>query len=272
MSIIFLQEGDNLKVTLNEMEFVMPNRLDTDENRLLAKKHVCLLWSQRRAAEIGDFTTESNWREDTYMNGSVEKIEHKVSSTEGQSIVSELRNTWPDEVENYESCPYNLVAEFGPEREPYQNDSISWYDLGNAAADSYKTSFSLPYSTYETEYGYGLKFDKTTQNVLAKIAVSKETLLAAYPGVLDSAPLPAFWDMYFCARIHSKDGSVDDRIDLYQNCPPSLMKEWCDENGYTFPYDIADDEITNKISLFGIVYNTSTNTVEHVKAYTRVFE
>lgn len=269
MSIVFLEENNNLKMTVDGMSFVMPNKTDTEENRLLAKEQACLLWHLQRDREM---PTGDVWREETYMNGSTEKVEYMVSTTQGQSIVDQLETTWPDEVENYQSQSNNLVAEFGPDREPYQNDSISWYSLSEEPSESYKTSFSLPYSSYSTYHGHGLKFDKITQEVKAKIAVEKDTLLAAYPNILDNAPLPEFWNMYFCARIHSKDGSVDDRIDVYQFCPPSLMKEWCDENGHTFPYDITNSNITNNINFFSVVINTNTNTVEYVKAYARFFE
>jgi len=263
--ITYSQQENHLIIqdsNLNE-ELLIP-KLDTDEltkiegQKLLNLKH----WEKR---SIGLVSNSVNYKNDVYMNGSLARTDYTIGSTQGQSIVAKLEADWSDEVVTYSNNQHNLVSEFTPLREPYTNESISWYSF-EEPTDAIKADYSLTYSEYQP--WYGLKFDKTTEEVMSKIVVTKEGLLSVYPTILDNVNLPSFWDFTFFARIHKKDGSVDPYFDAYQYCTEDLMKEWCEEHGYTFPYNISLN-IRNKLLIWGITINSSTNEIAYIKAYTK---
>lgn len=272
MSITFTQVGNDLRVNAEGMEIFCNGRTDTEENRLFAKQQLCFHWMQKRQGEIGFalLDANNNWRDDVYMDNTISRVEYTIGKTEGQAIVDLLEATWPDEVSDYNSHPDNSVSEFTPSRQPYANNSISWYDFSGEPSASQKSAYSLSYSAYMP--WYGLKFDRVTEEVKLKAVVTRDGLLSMYPNALDNITLPEIWDMPFFARIHSKDGSVDERIDVYQNCPKSIMKEWCEDNSVTFPYDETDTSITDNLVCWGIVYNVTTGNIEHVKAYKRTYD
>ena len=263
--ITYTQESNHLKIedTHSSEVIIVPN-LDTDElTKIEGQKLLNLKHHQERSIEL--VTTNSSYKNDVYMNGSLGRSDYTVSTTQGQAIVDKLEADWEDEVSDYKNSPINFVSEFTPLREPYTNESISWYSFGEVP-ESIKTDYSLTYSEYQP--WYGLKFDKTTKEVMSKIVITKEGLLSVYPNILDNVNLPPFWDFPFFARIHNKNGSVDDRFDAYQYCCQDLMYDWCIENGYAFPYNTGLN-LYHKIETWGITINSSTNQIEHIKAYIR---
>lgn len=270
MSYTFAQDGTFFTGTGEGDTVYLPNSTDTVENREKLKKQIQQNFVNKRGMEmqIQESVSNNQHRDDTYMGGNLARQDYSVVTTEGQRIVGLLNATWPDEVASYTSHDNNLVAEFTPLRQPYTNNSISWYCF-DEAPDSVKTAYSLNYSSYNP--WYGLKFDTVTEEVRAKIVVTKDSLLSAYPNALDNITLPWFWNLEttFFARIHSKDGSVDERVDAYFFSTETLMKEWCDDNSHTYPYDTTVAGIKDNLMCFGITFNVSTGIVEHVKAYTR---
>ena len=73
----------------------------------------------------------------------------------------------------------------------------------------------------------------------------------------------------FYARIHDKSSNINENVDVYFQADPSVMKSWCTTNSYTFPYDTTDSTIEPLLFIWGCVYNTTSETITHVKAYAR---
>ena len=223
---------------------------------------------------LGTFTetqkTNTSFRDDTYMDGSLARQDYTVGTTQGQAIVAKLEADWADEVPDYSAHATNLVAEFTPNRLPYTNDSITWYNFEEPSS-SLKTTFSLDYNAYNN--WYGLKFDKVTKEVMIKVVLDNDEFVAQYgePN-LGSVSLPhwlAKKNGRFFARLHKKDGTYDDHYDIYIHAPVGLFKEWADENSLTFPYDTTSIDLKDNILCWGITVKESTNEIKHLKAYAR---
>ena len=216
--------------------------------------------------------TNTNFRDDTWMDGNFRPQNDSVGTTQGQAIVAKLQADWASEVPNYSAHATNLVAEGAADRLPYVNDWISWYNMEEPST-AIKTAYSLSYSNYCS--WYALKFDKTTKEVMSKIVLPNDVFVAEYgePN-LGSISLPAWFKgdngRYF-ARIHKKDGTYDDHYDIYMHAPIALMKEWIDANSLTFPYDISSVDLKNSLHSWGITVKESTNEIRHIKAYARTF-
>ena len=211
--------------------------------------------------------TNTNFRDDTYMDGTLARSDYTVGTTQGQAIVAKLEADWASEVPDYSAHAINLVAEFTPDRLPYVNNSISWYNFEEPST-AIKTAYSLSYSNYCN--WYGLKFDKTTKAVMAKIVLPNDEFVSKYgePGI----SLPAWLKKEngrFFARLHKKDGTYDDYYDIYIHAPISLVKEWTDASSLTFPYNTSSIDLKNNILCWGITVKGSTNEIKHIKAYSR---
>ncbi len=204
----------------------------------------------------------------TYMNGTQIRTDYSVATLNGQAIVEKLKETWPDEVASYDNNGMNLVAEYTPTRPPYNNNpNISFYSMDPASPELLE-SFGAHYNEY-VEW-YGLKFDTVTNDVILKAVIPLFEMERVYPQtynlIMDLLPSKHYT---FFARIHDKDGNVNDNVDVYFQGPVDSIKQWCTSYGHTFPFDINDQNIIKKLFIWGCVYNTTSGELTHVKAYTR---
>ena len=214
-----------------------------------------------------------NITDKVWMNGSLARTDYSINSTEGQRIKGILDTNFPGT--NYARDNRNLVSEFTPNREPYENNSVSWYDM-QAIPDSLKTQYSVNYNEY-TDW-YGMKFDLTTNKVLLKVVIELDDPVAQE---LIEKARPNFptqerevWNktlqVNYIALIHEPDGTVTNQVDFFLNCSDVRIKEFCDANSLTFPYDYSDKSLRDRVWTWGIVFNRTTGAPIHVKAYERV--
>ena len=214
-----------------------------------------------------------NITDKVWMNGSLARTDYSITSTEGQRIKGILDTNFPGT--NYARDNRNLVSEFTPNREPYQNNSVSWYDM-QAIPDSLKTQYSVNYNEY-TDW-YGMKFDLTTNKILLKVVielddpVAQELIEKARPNfpVQEREVWNKTLQINYIALIHEPDGTVTNQVDFFLNCSDVRIKEFCDANSLTFPYDYSDKSLRDRIWTWGIVFNRTTGAPIHVKAYERV--
>ena len=214
-----------------------------------------------------------NITDKVWMNGSLARTDYSITSTDGQRIKGILDTNFSGT--NYARDNRNLVSEFTPNREPYQNNSVSWYDM-QAIPDSLKTQYSVNYNDY-TDW-YGMKFDLTTNKILLKVVIELDDPVAQE---LIEKTRPNFptqerevWNktlqVNYIALIHEPDGTVTNQVDFFLNCSDIRIKEFCDANSLTFPYDYSDKSLRDRIWTWGIVFNRTTGAPTHVKAYERV--
>ena len=214
-----------------------------------------------------------NITDKVWMNGSLARTDYSITSTDGQRIKGILDTNFPGT--NYARDNRNLVSEFTPNREPYQNNSVSWYDM-QAIPDSLKTQYGVNYTEY-TDW-YGMKFDLTTNKILLKVVIELDDPVAQE---LIEKARPNFptqerevWNktlqINYIALIHEPDGTVTNQVDFFLNCSDVRIKEFCDANSLTFPYDYSDKSLRDRIWTWGIVFNRTTGAPIHVKAYERV--
>jgi len=245
---------------------------DNSVNETLSKKLAQSIYYQNRTVKTQFERTilidTTQVKDTTYLNGSATRTDYAVGTTQGQAIVAKLNDDFSGEVSSFDNNTNNLVAEYTAQRPPYNvNNSISFYNF-DAPTDTIKNSFGATYQEYKK--WYGLKFDTVTNNVLAKFVIPETEMKRVDVDTYNeiNALLPPH-SYQFYARIHDKSSNINENVDVYFQADPSVMKSWCTTNSYTFPYDITDTTIEPLLFIWGCVYNTTSETITHVKAYAR---
>lgn len=191
-----------------------------------------------------------------YMDKQVRREDFTIHLPEAQPLLEELESRWPKY--NYRKNPTNLVGQFEPHRAPYTNSSISWYDMEQPTG--VLSDYSVPEGKYQTFGWYGLKFDLVTGSVLLKLVVDESSI--------PDSERPTLPDGYkFFAVIFDESGQVDPMVDCYVFASPYAMKKYCANVGAAYPFNSSDAE--RACWIWGIVYNSETLEVEHVKGYAR---
>lgn len=252
----------------------VPSKLNADNsvNETLSKK-----LAETAYYELGTIQTQVNHissinptqvKDTTYLNGGATRTDYAVGTTQGQAIVATLNDDFSGEVTSFDNNTNNLVGEYTAQRPPYNiNNNISFYNF-DVPTDTIKNSFGATYHEYKK--WYGLKFDTVTNDVLAKFVIPESEMKRVDVDTYNeiNALLPPH-SYQFYARIHDKSSNINENVDVYFQADPSVMKSWCTTNSYTFPYDTTDDTIEPLLFIWGCVYNTTSETITHVKAYAR---
>ena len=252
----------------------VPSKLNADNsvNETLSKR-----FAENTYYRMGTIQTQLNHitsidktqvKDTTYLNGGATRTDYAVGTTQGQAIVATLNDNFSGEVTSFDNNTMNLVGEYTAQRPPYNiNNSISFYNF-DVPTNTIKNSFGATYQEYKK--WYGLKFDTVTNDVLAKFVIPESEMKRVDVDTYNeiNALLPPH-SYQFYARIHDKSSNINENVDVYFQADPSVMKSWCTTNSYTFPYDTTDDTIEPLLFIWGCVYNTTSETITHVKAYAR---
>lgn len=164
-----------------------------------------------------------------------------------------LWENWPTGYD-FESSKSNVVGLYDGYREPYTNQSISWYEFKLPSPELRQQYGAAGYLDHDVLNWYGLKFDLVTKDVLFKIVLRDVDTV--------KPPLPEGFKFY--ARIHDKDGTVDPLIDCYVSTISDEMRAYCAEHNVEFP---VPDDIADRVILWGIVYDERTLEIKYVKGY-----
>ena len=252
----------------------VPSKLNADNsvNETLSKKFAESIYYQNTTVQtqvnhIASINA-TQVKDTTYLNGSATRTDYAVGTTQGQAIVATLNDDFSGEVSSFDNNTMNLVGEYTAQRPPYNvNNNISFYNF-DAPTDTIKNSFGATYQEYRD--WYGLKFDTVTNDVLAKFVIPETEMKRVDVDTYNeiNALLPPH-SYQFYARIHDKSSNINENVDVYFQADPSVMKSWCTTNSYTFPYDTNDNTIEPLLFIWGCVYNTTSETITHVKAYAR---
>jgi hypothetical protein len=245
---------------------------DNSVNETLSKKLAESVYYQNTTVQtqVNHITTidKTQVKDTTYLNGSATRTDYAVGTTQGQAIVATLNDDFSGEVTSFDNNTNNLVGEYTAQRPPYNvNNNISFYNF-DVPTDTIKNSFGATYQEYKK--WYGLKFDTVTNDVLAKFVIPESEMKRVDVDTYNeiNALLPPH-SYQFYARIHDKSSNINENVDVYFQADPSVMKSWCTTNSYTFPYDTTDNTIEPLLFIWGCVYNTTSETITHVKAYAR---
>jgi hypothetical protein len=142
-------------------------------------------------------------------------------------------------------------------RPPYDNPSISWYEMKAPPATMLGQYGAAGYRSYMD--WYGLKFDLVSREIMLKVVLGADCFLdQALPHLPRGAK--------FYARIHRFGGSVSPEVDCYVLSDRDVMKAYCQAVGHPWPY--ADDT-AGSVWLYGVTFNIETGQIEVVKAYER---
>jgi hypothetical protein len=252
----------------------VPSKLNADNsvNETLSKKFAENIYYQNTTVQTQinhiSSVNSTQVKDTTYLNGSATRTDYAVGTTQGQAIVATLNDDFSGEVSSFDNNTMNLVGEYTAQRPPYNvNNNISFYNF-DVPTDTIKNSFGATYQEYKK--WYGLKFDTVTNDVLAKFVIPESEMKRVDVDTYNeiNALLPPH-SYQFYARIHDKSSNINENVDVYFQADPSVMKSWCTTNSYTFPYDTTDNTIEPLLFIWGCVYNTTSETITHVKAYAR---
>ena len=232
----------------DEVYFEVPAHKDPNEayEDYYVKKQIALATS-----------LHENMQDDIYVNKQIKRSDYSISKEEAQPLLNILQSNWPSI--NFTKNSLNLVGSYEGYRPPYTGSSISWYNFEKPSVELL-ADYGLLANSYDYKPWYGLKFDLTTKEVLLKAVVEDQSI-----GQDERPVLPP--SAKFFARIYYKDGTVDPMIDCYVYASPATMRDYCDSVGITYP--LPDDNQEFNCWIWGIVYNSQTLEVTHVKSYIR---
>lgn len=195
-------------------------------------------------------------RDCLYAGGEIQRADYTVSAPQAAEIVAELEAAFPGAAD-YTSRPANLIGRYDAYRAPYENPSISWYEMGPPPSSLLGDYGASTYASYMD--WYGLKFDLVTRKILLKVVVGADCFDSA-----SLASLPRGGK--FFARIHGRDGSVSPQVDCYVMADHAVMEDYCSAGGHPFP---CPDESIDSVWLYGVTFDINTRQIEVVKAYER---
>lgn len=195
-------------------------------------------------------------RDRLYVAGQIMRDDFTISSPQAAPILADLEQAFPG-IADYRANPANLIGRYAPYRPPYENPSISWYEMAPPNASllaQYKAGGYRSYMDW-----YGLKFDLVTREILLKVVLGADCFTD-----LALPPLPR--GARFFARIHRSDGSAAPDVDCYVLSDHDVMRDYCQSLGHPAPYP---DESPESVWLYGVTFNIDTRQIEVVKAYER---
>lgn len=202
-------------------------------------------------------------RDDVYMNDSLVRVDYSISTPEGSALVDELETTWPNFISDYRRSNKNLVSQFSPMRLPYQNDSISYYDMQKPPQELINY-FNIP----DIEYlpFYGLKFDKTNLDVHIKTMLFPNEMnnLNLDLAKAINKTIPVIGGQFY-GVMYNLEGTISPLVDVYFTASYEVVSQWCNKTGLNMPY--TDDTLNSKLSYWGAVYNSDFDKITHLKAY-----
>lgn len=265
-STVVYKEGNTVEIDsiLNE---------DLTVNELESEKLVLEMYTRSfnnaivRQKSVYDESAGSETVDTVYMGGGITRRDYSIGSEQGQAVLARMTETWPEEMPTYTEGVQYLVGEYSPSRPPYENETLSFYDF-NGPTESIKATFGGQYEEYKT--WYGLKFDAETQEVFCKFVIPMLEMArvdyTTYSAIMSKIPPAA---SHFFALIHDKSGNVDENVDIYFQAEPDIMEDWCESNSLEFPYDKINTAVVPRLFCWGCVYNKTSESITHVKAYTR---
>lgn len=195
-------------------------------------------------------------RDRLYVAGEIARDDYTIAAPQAADILAELEREFSG-VADYRSNPANLIGRYDAYRPPYENPSISWYEMKAPSAALLGQYGAASYRGYM--HWYGLKFDLVSREIMLKVVLGADSFLYQ---ALPSLPRGA----KFYARIHRSDGTVSPEVDCYVLSDRDVMQSYCQAVGHPWPY--ADDT-ADSVWLYGVTFNIVSGQIEVVKAYER---
>jgi hypothetical protein len=210
---------------------------------------------------------EQSWRDivgsdDVYVDKVIVRQDFPMNSSEGKVLYSKIKSAYPD----YSRLPFsrsNILGAYDGYREPYQNSSVSFYDMFSKPSADLLNKYGVSETTVNLQPWYGLKFDLTKDEVMFKCVIKKLDC--------DKPELPKGIDQFF-ATTHTPDKSMSDWVDYYvSGVEPEKMEAFCEAKGLKYPFpDSLSEKDAENIWAWGFVFNKSTLEYGAVKGYVRV--
>ena len=200
-------------------------------------------------------------RDDIYVDKKIVRQDYPMKSSEGELLCSKVKSAYPE----YSKLPYsrfNIIGAYDGYREPYENSSVSFYDMFSKPRLSLIEKYGVSQPATNLKPWYGLKFDLTKDEVMFKCVIAKLDC--------DKPELPKGIDGFF-ATTHSPDKSMSDWVDYYvAGAEPEKIKAFCEAKGlkYPFPDDLSETDARN-IICWGFVFNKTTLEYGAVKGYAK---
>lgn len=218
--------------------------------------------------------------DEVWMDGKLYRFDYTQNSKEGRQILLNIKNEFPDETSLDDSIESNTVGQYTSDRKDYPNETFMYYNF-QKVSDSLIDRFGLEYTNYEVfgegngTYWYGLKFDRTTEDVKCKIVLPFSEISEEIRNEIFEIIPPAYVhrDQIYFAKIHDENKEVSSEIDMFFITIPAVVNNICEAEGLTYPFGKYQENqnLEENIMLWGAVYDTETKKVKHIKGYARFF-
>lgn len=230
----------------------VPAPLGTSE-----QDHVAIVQSRLKevcmADAYGAFISKTTLSDDVYCEGVVVREDRplgEVSLTEDEMALVPVGASQP------------IVGRYTGYRPPYSGAGLSIYDQRQPPEELLSR---LNKTTSDFAGGlhnwYAVKKDDATGTIFYK-------LVENYAGSHGGPVFPDLSDVIWTAKIYTESGEEDENVDFFVVSTKEAIQEWCDANNAVYP--LPQDEGRTPW-IFGIVWNSTTDTVTAVKAYIPIY-
>jgi len=211
-----------------------------------------LVSSNPEAAKIHDHV---------YVNGVMVREDISICLPEAASVLSLLKENFPDSDVNFESVPTNFIGTYDDYRPPYTNESISWYEMASPSKELLE-KYQVTEEMYPDIYSwYGLKHNIVTKEIMLKVVFKGSSLDASLLPIIPNI------ENAFFARLHRINGTIEPYVDCYVNLEEQQIIDFCAT--HNIPYTSVQDK-PGFTWVYGITFNSETKEIITVKTYRRV--
>jgi hypothetical protein len=217
----------------------------------------------------GDYRfLENNWiRDEVTIGDQMYRKDYPIRTPEGIALYNQLIETFPEEENNGEintSALESIGLNAGGLREPYSNDTISWYGYGVIPQHIREEYNILEDENSQQSDGvrtwYGKKYDLVTKEVMIKAAVKNDGSFPVPPKMLGAA-------VTFLGKLYTRDG-LDKNIDYYFVNPSyAELNYFCGK--YDLRHNVTAEEYNADLSkfCFSVIYNMDELVPKDLKVY-----
>jgi len=217
----------------------------------------------------GDYRfIEGNWiRDEVTIGDLMYRRDYPIRTPEGVALYNQLIEAFPEEATGGEiniSPLESIGLNNGGLREPYTNDTLSWYGYG-AIPEHIRSEYNIPEdeSTQQsdgTRVWYGKKYDLVTKEVMIKAAVKIDGSFPVPPKMLKA-------QVTFLGKLYKKNG-LDPNIDFYLINPAYAdLNYFCGK--YNLRHNVSAEEYNNDLNkfCFSVIYNMDDLVPLELKVY-----
>lgn len=200
--------------------------------------------------KVNRFQTEK-----VYAGGKLRRVGKSVLVDETEDVQLALANKFPEYEKYIKKQNMNHISAADGYRSPYTDGHISLY-VFETIPDEFVEKYGIDKNvTFKPWFGF--KFDMKTGEVMVKIPFDDPNDYYAKPDLPEGAK--------YYGKLYREDGSLHDEFDCYLHRTFPSVLQFCEERNIEMP--TYDEDLLNKINLWGFVYDKDSLQIKMVKGY-----